>query len=244
MRLPRFRGRFRPRFEDDGNAFEATTSEARTLPTDNPLNDIADANLSNQNLGTVRVKCWPSIESDDPGRRWGKHGTLNAVVMPLRTKAYLSTALIKLTTYEIELFLCTSEPEDSRLFSFSNPCHLGLHNQSCVVHSNVSLVELPAPEDMVGGSPDRNREDASKLWRFRSEVGCSCGNSERAAKWVWTANGHDPIALYSGVAIKHSGDPFRIACRIRGSASIQGSRLHLFSILKFDNEKRNLSTLR
>lgn len=234
-----FRGRFRRRYTEISHAeSEATTLDIPTLGSSTPLVDIADKHFSDARFGTIRVKCWPRAEIEDPGRRWGKYGSMDVVIMPFRTVAYLSANSARLTTYEVELFFCNFEIATSRTLSFSQPCCLGQYGRPCGGHSNLNLVELPAPKEMEGGLRDSPRDIATgqKSWKLRSEVGCSCGNSDKAAKWVWVANGHDSIALYGALALQHPGCTFRIACRVRGHATIQDSNLRLHSILQFGDE--------
>lgn len=239
--MPRFsfRGRFRSRYgEFERSDSQAAVIQARTLAAESHLFDIAEAHCDFVKYGTARITCWPSPEGANEGRRWGRYKSVDAVIMPFRTKASLSDDSARLSTYELELFLRSSEPESCGSLSFSKPCPLGRSGEPCNIHSEVCLVELPAPESMTGHPTDDNM--LQKPWKFRSEVGCSCGNSERAAKWIWDANGHDPITLHGGLALQHQGGPFFIACRVRGQALIQDANFRLRSILKFGNEPSEL----
>lgn len=243
--MPRlsFRGRFRARYgEFEKSEIQVPRTQVRTLAAESHLFDIAEAHFDCAQYGTARVFCWPSPEGSDMGRRWGRYRAVDAVIVPFRTKASLSKDNARLDTFELELFLCSSEAEIPAFLSFSRPCPIGWSGHLCDIHSEIRLVELPAPESMVGFPPDLHQQDTmlQKPWKLRSEVGCSCGNSERAAKWTWDAKGHDPIALYGGLALQHTGRPFLVACRVNGQALVQSPNGRLSSILKFGGEKNDL----
>lgn len=242
-----FRGRFRSRYKEfEKSETQPPVAQVGTLPAESHLFDIAEAHFDSLEFGTARIFCWPSPEGVDTGRRWGRYRSVDAVILPFRTKASLSEDNATLNTYELELFLCSGEPESSASLSFSMPCPVGRSGEPCNVHSEICLVELPAPESMVGLPTDLPPNDVmlQKPWKLRSEVGCSCGNSHRAAKWIWDAKGHDPIALHGSLALKHAGRPFLIACRVNGQALVQHPNRRLSSILKFGNGKNQLKWFR
>lgn len=239
--MPRFsfRGRFRARYSEfENNEIRAPIGQTRTLDAESHLFDIAEAHFDCEEYGTAKIFCWPSPEGIT-GRRWGRYRSVDAVILPFRTKASLSEDNTRLDTFELELFLCSSKPESPGALDFSKPCSNGWYGKHCNIHSEIQLVELPAPESMVGCPPGMPPNDnmLQKPWRFRSEVGCSCVNSPRAARWTWDAKGHDPIALYGGLALQHTGQPFLIACRVRGQAFVLRSTGRPGSILKFGGEK-------
>lgn len=243
--MPRFS--FRSRFRANDDVFErreirGPIAQTRTLADESHLFDIAEAHFDSAKYGTARISCWLSPEGVKPGRRWGKYKSADAVIVPFRTKASLSEDNARLNTFELELLLCSSEPESHSSISFSEPCPMGWSGNPCKIHSEVRLVDLPAPESMVGASTDLSPDDSMlrQPWKLRSEAGCSCGNSERAAKWIWDAKGHDPIALYGGLALQHTGRPFLVACRVNGQAFVKQSNGRVSSILKFGGEKSEL----
>lgn len=101
-------------------------------------------------------------------------------------------------------------------------------------------MDLPAPKHVMQCSPIYDQADTtvSKLWRFRSEEIPNCDGLARGARWTWDANGHDPLVLHGGIALQHLGEPFVVACRVRGKAFVESPdqrfRLH-FQFSSEDN---------
>lgn len=234
----RVRGRYAGRYADFAGrepALPRTQSEAVSVDGYSLL-DIANAQFRN-----VRVSCWPSPEGAermDGWRRWGKLGAtdVTAAIIPFRTKAVGVSPAVRLNNFELEVFLCAPENQTAGPVTFPDPC---CREQQCATHSDVWLLELPAPRDVHRPAvPMLQGDDAEpKPWRFRSEVVSSCDGRARAAQWIWDANGHEPVDLHGGLILRHSGDPFILACRARGKASIEIPDSRLRVRIQFSNEQ-------
>lgn len=234
----RVRGRYAARYDE----FERHEKPIQTAPSHIPsIDQYSLVDVANSQFSNVRVGCWPSpegFERADGGRRWGKLGTseITAAIIPFRTKAIGTSSMIRFNNFELELFWYTPDPETAAPTSYPKPCS----QQECEKHSDICLLDFPVPRNVTRfPKPLFTTKSTQKSWTFRSEDMSSCDGQARAAKWIWEANGHDPVDLYGGVVLRHSGSPFILTCRVRGKASIEIPNSSLRLRVQFSNEQYN-----
>lgn len=226
----RRRGRYAPRYGELKRPKKPVAGpETSVLDNESYLVDIA-----NGNLGNICVSCWLTSEDIPGGRRWGKLGPTDVAIMPFRTRAQLITPNVRLSTFDIEIFLRETDTTDS----WPTPCPDICHRHQRQPPSKVCLVDLPAPTDVAHEQIATGPSNAQspKPWRFRSEVIQDCDGQTRAAKWTWDANGYKPMVLHGGLALRHQGAPFVVACRARGKGFVS-LRKHLRLRLDFSNDR-------
>lgn len=197
------------------------SEEPRNIPQPGTLGRTsAFQNIASGNFQSVSISCWPLSECLEGGRRWGKLDSNNVAIMPFTTRADPTNPVVRLDSFEIELHICEIGPQGARPDSYPWSCPQ--EQLECQPHSPLWLVVNPAPTVFPVGQAANAAAD--KSWTFRSKEIQYCDGKTRGGKWIWEANGHEPVLLYGGMALQHQCDPFLVACQVSGRASIERSK--------------------
>lgn len=100
----------------------------------------------------------------------------------------------------------------------------------------VRLIELPAPHSV---SCAGQSVASATPWLFYSEPITDNDGFAHTARWTWTANDHNPCILHGAAVVQHPSQPFLVACKVRGEASIPlaNGKLKLKRRLRFDSDE-------
>jgi len=223
-------GRYASRYTTSEFDVDARNSyQAGNIGPNSDLVDIACADF-----GSVRIHCWPGTESSFHGgrRRWGRRRDSNAAIVPFRLQAGQSMRC-KVKLVELELQFAANQPDFSGIASRSAP------SQTTTPRSEgeeVRLIELPVPHNVSGPC---QFIDSSTPWLFHSESITGNDGFARTARWTWTANDHKPCILHGAAVVQHPNQPFLVACKVRGEASIPlaNEKPKLKLRLRFDSDE-------
>jgi len=164
-------------------------------------------------LGQATFNLYPKFGLSS--ENWGTVAGCDAVIMPFEM-VVMQQGLMSITQIELDLLLTTSDPNTSE------EAQGAAETSDMRPQGKAYFLRIPAPRELASCPRTCYRRQEA---RHRPSLirGTTVTDPDSLlsyeAKWMWTANGHEPQSFYGAVVLCYPAQRFWITCRIRGQAA-------------------------